>query len=111
MTIWMREDRQPHRVPKLQLPPARRKNRTDFSGIDAFIAALSEARLLNGIAGFPAPAFFLGFPPNSGIHDLRLQRLDHKDGRLFLADEHAPDLKRIEWNVDQNEFGLRSSSM
>src|SRR5215831_523633 len=109
MTIWMLEDRQPHRVPKLQRPPARRKNRTDFRE-STFLERLGTA-LLNRIAGFPAPALFLGFPPYRGIHNLRLQGLDHEDGRPFLADEHTPDLKRIEWNVDQDEFGLRRCRM
>src|SRR6478609_4323244 len=75
------------------------------------VASLQRNALLNGIAGLPAPAFFLGFPPDGGIHDLRFKGFDDKDRRLFLADEHAPDLKRVKRNIDQDEFALGRGSV
>src|SRR6476646_302052 len=77
-----------------------------FSGNRCSIAVWSAATSLNTIAGLPAPAFFLGFPPESGVHDLGFHGLDYEDGRLFLADQHAPNLNVIERNIDQHEFAF-----
>src|SRR5258708_27106102 len=68
---------------------------------------LLAATSLNGIARLPAPAFLFGFPPYGGIHYLRFQSLDDEDGWLLLADKHAPDLKCVKGNIDQDELTLR----
>ena len=87
---------------RLQSRVVTRKNKTDWNRCS--IAVWSAASLLNGIAGLPAPALFLGFPPHGGIHYLRLQRFDNEDWRLFLAEEHTPDFKRVKRYIDQHEF-------
>src|ERR1051326_7570662 len=75
------------------------------------ILAYITTLLLHRITRLPTPALFLGFPKHSGIHDLGFQSFDDKDGRLLFADEHTPDLNRIERNIDQDKFSLRRYSM